>query len=57
LVLLNISHGIWPNDGVDPHELVERLTMARASFAGAGRTYHGGLEKFEPGEMEALILP
>jgi adenine-specific DNA-methyltransferase len=57
LVLLNIGHGIWPKDGVDPRELVERLTMARQSFAGAGRTYHGGLEKFEPGEMEALILP
>jgi adenine-specific DNA-methyltransferase len=56
LVLLNIAHGIWPEEA-DPKVLVERLNKARATFAGSGRTYHGGLEKFEPREMEALVLP
>ncbi len=57
LVLLNIGHGVWPADGIDANDLVERLNKARASFTGSGRTYHGGLEKFEPREMEALVLP
>jgi adenine-specific DNA-methyltransferase len=57
LVLLNIGHGVWPAEGVDASVLVERLNKARLSFAGSGRTYHGGLEKFEPREMEALVLP
>jgi SAM-dependent methyltransferase len=57
LALLNIAHGIWPQDGVDPAVLVSRLNAARLTFTGAGRTYHGGLEKFEPREMEALVLP
>lgn len=57
LVLLNIAHGIWPEGDVDAAELVVRLNDARHSFAGSGRTYHGGLEKFEPREMEALVLP
>jgi adenine-specific DNA-methyltransferase len=57
LVLLNIGHGVWPTTGVDAAGLVQRLNRARLSFAGSGRTYHGGLEKFEPREMEALVLP
>jgi adenine-specific DNA-methyltransferase len=57
LVLLNIAHGIWPEPDVDVGDLVTRLNKARLSFAGSGRTYHGGLEKFEPREMEALVLP
>lgn len=57
LVLLNIAHGVWPREGVDAAVLVERLNSARQSFRGNGRTYHGGLEKFEPREMEALLVP
>jgi hypothetical protein len=34
--------------------LVAHLNEVRHSFRGRGRTYQGGLEKFEPREMEAL---
>ncbi len=36
------------------HQLVNHLNSVRAGFRGQGRTYQGGLEKFEPREMEAL---
>lgn len=60
LALLNIGHGIYPKEPMHDEQLaalVEALNTARAGFSGTGRTYHGGLEKFEPREMEALPLP
>lgn len=59
LALLNIGHGLYPIRPLDPDAL-ERLCRAlndqRDSYRGLGRTYQGGLEKFEPKEMEALPL-
>jgi hypothetical protein len=60
VALLNIGHGIHPRVEMTAEELDElasALNEARAGFAGSGRTYHGGLEKFEPREMEALLIP
>jgi SAM-dependent methyltransferase len=60
LALLNIGHGLWPVADLteaDLADLVEHLNAARSGFIGEGRTYHGGLEKFEPGEMENLVIP
>ena len=57
LLLLNIAHGIYPHqplDEVTMARLVEQLNRMRETFRGGGRTYQGGLEKFEPREMEAL---
>jgi adenine-specific DNA-methyltransferase len=57
LGLLNVAHGLHPRRPIDAATIarvVERLNAQRGSFIGRGRTYHGGLEKFEPGEMEAL---
>jgi SAM-dependent methyltransferase len=57
LGLLNIGHGIYPIKPMPPallEQLVKALNAQREDFLGFGRTYHGGLEKFEPGEMEAL---
>jgi SAM-dependent methyltransferase len=59
LGLLNIAHGLHPRAPMDDAtvaRVVETLNAQRATFVGRGRTYHGGLEKFEPGEMEALPL-
>jgi len=60
LALLNIGHGLHPREPMAPAELralVDALNAGRAALAGHGRTYHGGLEKFEPREMEALLIP
>jgi methylase of polypeptide subunit release factors len=60
VALLNIGHGIHRRVEMTAEELDElasALNEARAGFAGSGRTYHGGLEKFEPREMEALLIP
>lgn len=57
LALLNIAHGIFPQEGIPAEKLVVALNAARDSFRGRGRTYQGGLEKFEPREMEALLIP
>lgn len=60
LVLLNIGHGLYPKEPMTKKqlgELAKLLNSGRAGFTGAGRTYHGGLEKFEPREMEALPVP
>lgn len=60
LALLNIGHGVFPLRQLSEEELAAlatSLNAARLSFEGWGRTYHGGLEKFEPREMEALLLP
>lgn len=60
LALVNIAHGLYPHRELSEEELaalVLHLNGLRESFRGRGRTYHGGLEKFEPGEMEALTIP
>jgi len=60
LALLNIGHGVWPIGELSDDELaalVSHLNAISAGFRGGGRTYHGGLEKFEPREMENLLIP
>jgi len=60
MALLNIGHGLYPKRAMSEdelHTLVTALNAGREAMAGSGRTYHGGLEKFEPREMESLPLP
>jgi hypothetical protein len=59
LMLLNIAHGIYPLQPLNSSQalsLVRQLNDARTSYRGHGRTYHGGLEKFEPSEMQELLI-
>jgi hypothetical protein len=56
----NVVHGIYPKRPMSQAELkrlVHQLNADRSRFSGLGRTYQGGLEKFEPREMEDLPLP
>ena len=55
---INVAHGLYPRDPL-PSELLDRLAayMARATDVRLGRTYAGGLTKFEPREMERLLVP
>jgi hypothetical protein len=57
MLLVNVAHGLYPRRPLSTDEmqrLVDALNGARDAYAGHGRTYQGGLEKFEPREMEAL---
>jgi hypothetical protein len=55
---INIAHGLYPRA-----PLSERALNALAEYLSSatdvtqGRTYAGGLTKFEPGEMERLLVP
>lgn len=60
LAIVNVLHGLFPKIPLDEEQLlglVCYLNAHRGQFRGAGRTYQGGLEKFEPREMEALPIP
>lgn len=55
---INIAHGLYPREALTENQLenlVEFLST-RVSVKD-GRTYAGGLTKFEPGEMERLFVP
>ncbi len=57
LGVLNIALGLFPRAPMSLETLrdtVERLNAAGPQFAGRGRTYHGGLQKFEPGDLAVL---
>jgi tRNA1(Val) A37 N6-methylase TrmN6 len=59
LVFLNVIHGLYPLRPLSDEQmrlLAEALTRLREGYRGEGRTYQGGLEKFEPREMELLPL-
>jgi adenine-specific DNA-methyltransferase len=55
---INIAHGLYPRDSMSP-TLLDRLAhyLSNAVSLHQGRTYSGGLTKFEPREMERLLVP
>jgi adenine-specific DNA-methyltransferase len=55
---INIAHGLYPRDTL-PCVVLDRLAdyLRRSVDLGQGRTYAGGLTKFEPREMERLAVP
>lgn len=60
MAILNVLHGLFPRVSLDQQQLlglVRYLNTHRTELRGEGRTYQGGLEKFEPREMEAIEVP
>lgn len=55
---INIAHGLYPREPLPAHAL-DRLAeyLATRTSVEDGRTYAGGLTKFEPREMERLVVP
>lgn len=57
-LLLNIAHGIYPRDDLSEEQLQRLVATLRANARREfGRTYAGGLTKFEPREIERLPVP
>lgn len=55
---INIAHGLYPREALSEAQLrglVDYLCTGISVLD--GRTYAGGLTKFEPGEMERLFVP
>jgi hypothetical protein len=55
---INIAHGIYPREDVSA-SVLDRIAAAlrEVVHVGHGRTYAGGLTKFEPKEIERLLIP
>jgi hypothetical protein len=55
---LNIAHGLYPRQALSETILTNLVDyLSSAVTLSDGRTYAGGLTKFEPREMERLLVP
>jgi predicted RNA methylase len=55
---LNIAHGLYPRDPMTEAQMANLLAYLRTHVsASSGRTYAGGLTKFEPRELERIPIP
>lgn len=55
---INIAHGLYPREAFDDVVLKNLAGyLSEATSVSDGRTYAGGLTKFEPREMERLLVP
>ncbi len=55
---INIAHGLYPREVMTPEALSKLVRhLSSAVTQSQGRTYAGGLTKFEPKEMERLTVP
>ncbi len=55
---INIAHGLYPREPLgEPALRALAAFLSRSAMVAEGRTYAGGLTKFEPREMERLLVP
>ncbi len=55
---INVAHGLYPREPMDVTSLTELADfLSGGVLLSQGRTYAGGLTKFEPREMERLLVP
>lgn len=55
---INIAHGIYPRDAMNDTMLTALVQyLSKTVTQAEGRTYSGGLTKFEPKEVERLLVP
>jgi hypothetical protein len=55
---INVAHGLYPREPLSPECLGALVRhLATSTRLSDGRTYSGGLTKFEPREMERLLVP
>ena len=55
---INIAHGLYPREPLaEPVLCALAAYLANHTMLALGRTYAGGLTKFEPREMERLLIP
>jgi adenine-specific DNA-methyltransferase len=55
---INIAHGLYPREPLTERMLTLLVTyLSTATNVVDGRTYAGGLTKFEPREMERIFVP
>ena len=58
VTFVNIAHGLYPRQPMTAPQLDGVLRYLRQTVAATdGRTYAGGLVKFEPREVERLFIP
>ena len=55
---INIAHGLYPREPLADGVMARLVTWLNTNInTGSGRTYAGGLTKFEPKEIERLRIP
>lgn len=55
---INVAHGLYPREQLSEAMLLRLVDYLSSGISVIdGRTYAGGLTKFEPGEMERLFVP
>jgi hypothetical protein len=55
---INIAHGLYPRERLNMKTLDAMVLWLRNNVSvSSGRTYAGGLTKFEPREIERLVIP